>query len=176
MKTAKKPIIYTEHLSLHPFSDGDRDNVIALLTNKEVIKTFIVPDFRSFDEAAKMFEILKQMSASEKHFVYGIYLEDELIGFINDVGISENEIELGYVISPERKNNGFATETLSAAISELFNIGFSTVKAGAFEENGASIRVMEKCGMLRTAQEEFIEYRGKKHRCVYYQTKNSHTP
>ena len=43
------------------------------------------------------------------------------------------------------------------------------VKAGAFEENLASMRVMEKSGMHRIQQEDTIEYRGKVHRCFNYE-------
>lgn len=47
-------------------------------------------------------------------------------------------------------------------------MGYTEVVAGAFSENIASRRVMEKCGMTLTEQEEDIEYRGKTHHCVYY--------
>ncbi len=46
---------------------------------------------------------------------------------------------------------------------------FTVVKTGAFTENIASIRVMEKCGMRRFDETEEIEYRGKNHTCVYYE-------
>jgi RimJ/RimL family protein N-acetyltransferase len=51
----------------------------------------------------------------------------------------------------------------------LFDRGFETVKAAAFEENTASFRVMEKAGMVKTTQAEEIQYRGKNHRCIYYE-------
>lgn len=52
--------------------------------------------------------------------------------------------------------------------TNLFQMGYKQVITGAFEENIASRRVMEKCGMILTESEEKIEYRGKVHRCVYY--------
>lgn len=165
------PVINTARLCLHAFLDEDAETMIALLTNSEVIKTYMVPDFRSSAEEVKLFERFKELSVSDERFVYGIYLEEKLIGFINDVEIKETEIELGYVIDPSYKNQGFATEVLAAAIKELFAAGFSVVKTGAFEENAASMRVMEKCGMLRLEQEEEIRYRGKVHRCFIYEIK-----
>ena len=45
---------------------------------------------------------------------------------------------------------------------------FLEIITGAFEENTASIRVMEKCGMRKAAAEEDITYRGRNHHCVYY--------
>lgn len=172
MKFEKIPEIYTDQLCLHAIRDKDREAMIELLTNTEISKTFIVPDFKSHEEAVRMFEILKTMSASDEHFVYGIYLNDQMIGFINDVDISENEMELGYVIHPNQKNKGYATEVLKKSMQIIFKSGYSTVKAGAFEENSASMRVMEKCGMIRTVQEDWIEYREEKHRCIYYRKEN----
>ena len=46
-------------------------------------------------------------------------------------------------------------------------MGYSRVIAGHFEENPASRRVMEKCGMGPMDREENIEYRGVPHRCLY---------
>ena len=169
MTHTSSPTIYTDRLRLHSLTDNDVNAVIDLLTDPEIIQTYMVPDFRSHDEARNMFERFKQLSESDERFVYGIYLEDELIGLINDVGISGKEIELGYVIHPRRKNRGFATEVLATAMRELFHAGYEVVRAGAFEENVASVRVMEKCRMVRTDQKEEIEYRGKIHHCVFYE-------
>ena len=81
----KVPMITTERLSLCAIRDNDKEDMIALLTNEEIGKTFMVPDFKSREEEVKLFEVLKRLSESEKRFVYGIYLGDKLIGFINDV-------------------------------------------------------------------------------------------
>lgn len=47
-------------------------------------------------------------------------------------------------------------------------MGYSEIKAGFFEENQASRRVMEKSGMKIHDQTDDIEYRGKIHHCIYY--------
>ena len=52
----------------------------------------------------------------------------------------------------------------------MINIDYITLQA-FFEENIASKRVMEKCGMIPIGKEEYIEYRGVVHRCVYYSIK-----
>lgn len=48
-------------------------------------------------------------------------------------------------------------------------MGFRKVKAGYFEENEASRRVMEKCGMKQLSYTDEIEYRGITHKCLYYE-------
>lgn len=91
-----------------------------------------------------------------------------MIGFVNDVEIGNGVIELGYVIHPMHKNMGYATEMLRAVIDELFHKGFRQIAACAFENNAASIQVMQKCGMKKVAKEEDIFYRGVLHHCYYY--------
>lgn len=172
MKLKNMPI-NTERLCLNYINDNDKEDVIELLTNDEIRKTFIIPSFKSHDEEIQMFEALKAMSVSDEHFVYGIYLNGKIIGFINDVDNNQREIELGYVIHPSHSNKGYATEVLEKSLQIIFMSGYDVVKAGAFEENLASMRVMEKCGMIRTEQEDIIEYRGKQHRCIYYKKENN---
>ena len=60
------------------------------------------------------------------------------------------------------------TRALKLAITELFSLGYREVITGAFDENGASIRVMEKAGMVKLDKIDEIDYRGKLHKCVYY--------
>ena len=57
---------------------------------------------------------------------------------------------------------------LRGAIEYLHMHGFSKVLTAAFECNGASLRVMEKCGMTKILYTEEITYRGQTHRCIYY--------
>lgn len=164
-------MIKTERLTLSALSDADRDLLIAIFKDDRVKCTYMVPDLDD-GTADRLFERLKELSHSSERIVLGIYLKDELIGLINDTGIDDGAVELGWVISPIHHNSGYATEAVGALIEKLFDDGFTEVLAGAFEENPASIRVMEKCSMKRIEKEEFIEYRGLSHRCVYYSIKN----
>ncbi len=165
----KRESIQTERLCLQSIREQDKDAMVEMFFNNEIIQTYMIPEYKSREEAVKLFDHFKELSVSSEHFVYGIYLNDQIIGFINDVEIKEKEIEIGYVIHPKEKNKGYATEVLTNAIRELFSMGYTVVKAGVFEENTASMRVMEKSGMNRIQQEDIIEYRGKVHRCINYE-------
>lgn len=164
----KAPMLETQRLVLHPFHDSDLEDAMELLYNDEIKKTFMLPDFPLREDAEKMFDALKNMSDSQDHFVYGIYYNEKLIGFINDVEIDGPIIEIGYVIHPKMQNQGYATEMLLSSIEELFRIGYLEIRAGFFEENQASRRVMEKSGMKPIPYTTDIEYRGKRHHCIYY--------
>lgn len=160
--------IKTKRLELKAITDKDRDNVIALLTDDMVKQTYMVPDFETEEAVEKLFVRLKELSNSEAFYQVGIFLNGELIGIANEVEQQEKTIELGYAILPEYHNQGYGTEMLQALIAQMFLDGFETVMTGAFEENLASIRIMEKCGMQRIKRRDVIEYRGKMHTCVYY--------
>ena len=162
-------IVKTKRLTLRSFRAEDENDVLALLQDDEIKLTYMLPDFPTREAAVKLFRRIMDLSYDEARFERAICLEDCVIGFINDVEIEGGAIEVGYVIHPSQKNRGYATEALTAAIAELFRLGYETVRAGFFEENPASGRVMEKCGMKRIEKTDEIEYRGKVHRCVYYE-------
>ena len=165
----KRERIKTERLCLQSIREQDEDAMVEMFFNTEITQTYMIPEYKSKEEAVKLFERFKELSVAQDHFVYGIYLNDQIIGFINDVEMRGKEIEIGYVIHPKQKNQGYATEVLTYAIQELFAMGYTKIKAGAFEENPASMRVMEKSGMYKVEQEDMIEYRGKVHRCINYE-------
>lgn len=167
----KSSFLSGSKVSLGIIGDGDRENMLDILTNEEVGLTYLLPRFAQRRDALPLFDRLKTFSENPSRFVYGICRQDRLIGWINEVEIQGSEIEVGYVIHPEYKNQGFATDALSLAITELFRLGFTAVKAAAFEENIPSMRVMEKNGMIRTGETETLEYRGLIRRCICYKRK-----
>lgn len=158
----------TERLELHSFTEKDVEAALSIFYNDDVKKTYMLPDFPSRENAVGLFERLTRLSENPSRFVYGIYLDEKLIGFVNDVEIEGTSVEVGYVIHPAYWNKGYMTEALKACINELFRIGYETVKAGYFEENLASGRVMAKSGMKKIEYTDTIEYRGKVHKCIYY--------
>ena len=164
----KKSRLVTERLVLKAFCESDRQQMLDILCDKSIKKTYMIPDFGNKEQAGPLFEKLMAFSKSDNHFQYGIYLNDTVIGFVNDCEIKDSTIELGYVIAPEYQGKGFATEAVRTCIDELFRMGFQHIKAGFFEGNIASRRVMEKCGMHKLPFEEDIEYKGNLHHCLYF--------
>ena len=168
-----KRTIKTARLTLSPLEERDLEDVLAIITDPTVKKTYMLPDFPDRESAVRLFRRLLALSGEERHYIVGIRLGDRLIGFINDTEISEDgrSLELGWAFNPEFYGQGYATEAVTAIIDYLFGEGFSEVTAGAFESNLASQRVMEKSGMVRVDKVDEIDYRGETHRCVYYSKK-----
>lgn len=158
----------TSRLEIHPITLEDKEAVLDLLTNEIVGKTYMLPQYRNRQEAEPLFLRLVELGKDESRFVAGVYLDGQFIGMMNDTEIKGSQIEMGYAYLPACYNRGYATEAFSGAIGHLFDRGFETVTAGAFSENPASLRVMEKCGMTRQDHTDTIDYRGITHTCIYY--------
>ena len=163
----------TQRLEIRPFVERDREKMTDLFLDPTVKKTYMLPDFASREEAGKLFQRLLDLSQKEDRYVAAICLDGVCIGILNETEISGESIELGYALLSRHHNKGYCTEALAGAIQWLQDRGFREVVTGAFEENLASIRVMEKCAMERLDKTDEIEYRGKVHRCVYYAKRKS---
>ena len=156
-------------ITLRPFAPDDAEAVMDMLMDDRVKQTYMVPDFASREKAKPLFDRLMALSHDESRFVRAISADGKAVGMIHDVDISGGVVEVGYAIDSRHWGRGYATRALQSAMEALFDRGFETVKAAAFEENTASFRVMEKAGMVKTTQAEEIQYRGKNHRCIYYE-------
>lgn len=155
-------------MELLPLTQEDRSRMLELLTCPQIGKTYMLPDFKTPEEAEPLFQRLLDLSRQDSHFIRGIRVDSQLVGFLNDVETNQGSIEVGYVIHPRYWNRGYASAALRLAIAQLFALGYREVIAGAFSENAASFRVMEKAGMLPLEKQDSIEYRGKVHLCRYY--------
>ena len=153
---------------LRPLKQEDETTMTRLLTDPVIGKTFMLPDFPDREAAKPLFARMLELSRQEDRYIRGICLEDRLIGFLNDTEIRDGQIELGYVIDPAHHNRGYMTQALTLAIGQLLDMGFTRVVCGAFEENAASLHVMEKCGMQRQSYTDCVTYRGVSHQCIYY--------
>ena len=139
-------MIKTELLVLKPFEECDRDPLILMLRNEKVNDTYLVPDLSNDETANKLFDRIKEVSYNPDRFARGIYLDNKLIGIINDTGIENGIIEIGYAINPEYWGRGYATEAFKGAIQYLFENGYSVIRAGIFEDNIASRKTILKNG------------------------------
>jgi RimJ/RimL family protein N-acetyltransferase len=160
-------IVETPRLMLKRITARDVSEGIQIYRDNRVNKTYMFPDLTE-EAGRKMHDRLSAISANDSRYVRGIYLGNKMVGFINDPEILDSTIELGWVVDPVYHNQGYATEAVTYAIEDLFSRGYTEVTAGAFEENPASIRVMQKSGMHLIEKTEEIDYRGRIHHCIFY--------
>lgn len=164
----RKEKITGDRIVLMPLRNMDYDSMLEIISDEKVKKTYMLPNLKTKEESYSFYNHLVLLSKDFDRFIYGIYYNDLLVGFINEVDKENDEIELGYFIHPSYWNQGFATEALNLSIKELFEMGYNKVLAAHFEENIASAKVMQKARMIKLNKEEVIEYNGIKHKCIYY--------
>ena len=127
-------MIQTKHLTLKRMSQQDLESALNLLTNNTVKKTYMLPAFENREDAIPLFHRLLELG--EKRYIRGIYLNDNLIGYANEVEAIEKSIELGYLIHPDHHGKGYMTEALTALIPDLFALGYQSAAVGyCFGEN-----------------------------------------
>ena len=71
-----------------------------------------------------------------------------------------DEVEVGYVVDPERWSRGYATEMTRAVIEAGFALGLREIVAFTLPNNLRSRRVMEKSGLT---YEKPVEWAGRPH-------------
>lgn len=165
----RKKELRTPRLLLRVMDERDEKEICAIFTDPSVGKTYMLPDFENGEQVRALFGRFRVLSASDDHFIYAVTFDGNAIGFVNETCAKDGEVELGWVIASGYRNRGFASEAADACIEELFRIGFDVVRAGYFEGNDASRRVMEKCGMTPTGKTERVFYRGETHLCPTYE-------
>jgi RimJ/RimL family protein N-acetyltransferase len=69
-------------------------------------------------------------------------------GFVGPPG-EESEVEIGYEIAPEFRNQGYATEAAAGLVELAFTKGVRAVTAHSLPWPNASTAVMQKLGMSR---------------------------
>ena len=160
-------VIRTERLTLRSMRAEDTDRIIDLLSNSIIAQNYMLPDFACRADALPLAQRMIALSENDGRVVVGIDLGGEIIGWINDTGIEGKSVEVGYIIDPAHHSRGYCSEALRALIGDLFARGFERVFAGAFDHNTASLRVMEKCGMVPMELTEELDYRGRTHTVLY---------
>ena len=160
-------------MKLRILTETDEAALLDLVTNDRIKLTYMLPDFPCREDAIPLARKLMLLSRDDTRFVRGMEQDGILVGFLNDVETDAGAIELGYVVHPDHWGQGCATAALKLAIADLFRSGYREVLCGAFEENAASLRVMEKAGMQRIDKYDFIDYRGQSHRCLYCSIKQA---
>ena len=157
----------TKKITLRTIPDEDALVIAGILLDESVKQTYMVGDLTN-EEAYQRALRIASASRSEDRYIRGIYADNCLVGFLNEVEIKDNNIELGWVVAPAQQGNGYCTAAVKLAIADLFSKGYSRIIAGAFSQNAASMRVMEKAGMVRQEFTETIEYRDARHNCIYF--------
>ena len=146
----------TERLILRRFKTQDADMMFNnWASDSEVTKYLTWPHHSDVSVTKQILSMWVNDYMHSKFYQWGIELKEtgELIGGISLVKIDDEEkkVEAGYTLSRKYWNKGITTEALKEVIRFCFDeLEVKEVTARFDEENIASGKVMEKCGMTYT--------------------------
>jgi RimJ/RimL family protein N-acetyltransferase len=138
--------IRTERLTISPFTEADAARLAEIAGVPDVARmmsSFPLP----YSEELALERIRTTTFKGTLGFLAGIRREGELIGL---VGIGGDPVDAAYLIGADHWGQGYATEAMSGFLTEIFaRFDLDEVEAGAFTDNPASHRVLEKLGFER---------------------------
>jgi len=146
-----KFIIETDRLLLREFILDDAEKFYQLNLNPNVIKYTGNAAFKSIEEAKSFLENYKDYKTNG----YGRWAvinkkSNEFIGWCGlKYGELENETDIGFRFFEEEWNKGYATESAVACLKYGFEVlKLNRIIGRAMKENKASIKVLEKIGLV----------------------------
>jgi len=146
-----KFIIETDRLLLREFILDDAEKFYQLNLNPNVIKYTGNAAFKSIEEAKSFLENYNDYKTNG----YGRWAvinkeSNEFIGWCGlKYGELENETDIGFRFFEEEWNKGYATESAIACLKYGFEVlKLNRIIGRAMKENAASIKVLEKIGLI----------------------------
>ncbi len=145
--------LYTERLILRPWLESDAEQLYQYAKSPEVGPIAGWPPHKSVDDSL---QIIKDVLSADN--TYAVCLREDnkaigsvglMIGKASNIGIADNEAEIGYWIGVPFWGHGLIPE----ACEELIRYGFEELKleriwCGYFDGNQKSKRAQEKCGFI----------------------------
>ena len=157
-----KLVFETQRLLFRLFSMEDAALIYTLNLDPEVTR-FTHDPIKDIEQAAEVLEktILPQYALyNHGRWAVHIKITGEFIGWCGLKYRAElNEIDLGYRFMKQYWGRGYATEAADASIRYGFEkLNLNRIVGRAELGNTGSIRVLEKCGMIYTGNEEVDGY------------------
>lgn len=142
----------TERLLLRPLTDGDIDDVLAWMSDPEIVR-YQLYEPRSREQVA---EHVAKATATNRiaergdWVEFGIELEGRIIGIIyfSLASVDDETAEIGWALTAGYHGKGFAMEAASAVLDLAFGaMGLHRVYAELDPRNTASVTLCERLGM-----------------------------
>lgn len=155
--------IYTERLLIRPFIHADKESLISIISNAQVMR-FSLRGPISVEETREQMQD-KDISFYEEEN-YGMLavtrkMDNAFIGYaglIKQEIDGEEKIEISYLLHPDYWKQGFAIEATTAIVDYAFmKLGLKELIAIVDPENIDSIKLAVKLGMKMSKTTGFHE-------------------
>jgi ribosomal-protein-alanine N-acetyltransferase len=150
----------TERLLLRELRLTDAHEIFLLRSNKEVNELIDRITATSIDEAHQFINMIISNQLNNKSFMWVITLKDDpkLIGTIVYWNIvkEKDQAEIGYEMLPQYHGKGIMQEAVLKVIDFGFKtLGLKTIMAEPKSTNQPSVKLLEKCGFVKTSKTEY---------------------
>jgi len=142
----------TDRLRLELYTERDKRDFIELLTNPEVMR-FVDKGPLNHDQAEALWrKLLDEFYPDGVDTIWAVFAKDD-DRYVGNASLRprperQKDWEIGYYLKPDEWNKGFATEIAVRLVRHSFDVaGLDEIYATVDEENSASIKVLEKCGL-----------------------------
>ena len=156
------------NITLDKITLDDVFDYYLIASNKNITISFMLDEVETIKEAKSVIEDVINNYSDNEYYYFAIRLNNKLIGVMKTY--ESDYLELGYAINEDYWNKGYATIALNLVTDYFLKMDrIKKIILGAFSDNYASIRVMEKCGysFLGIKKDEFY-YKGKSRDICYF--------
>lgn len=149
------PIIRTKNTVIRAFERKDLKVFAAYRSQEQVAKYQSWTDY-SYQDAIELFEGMDYslFGQHDNWFQLAIALQetDELIGDLAVHFIDQEQVEIGFTVSPDYQGKNIASDAVACFLNYLFDeLNKHRVVATTDVKNTASYRLLEKLGFRREA-------------------------
>ena len=153
---------YTARLTVRDAERRDAADICTIMNDREVLRfnCFAPPTLEQVEEQLEQGSY--QYCAAEK-------TAGRVIGFIgaeNSIRYGVDSLCVSYMLNPDYTGKGYMTEALNGFLDYCFHtLGRRVVDARVFDDNGRSIRMMERLGFTHegTLRRAVLGYDGRIH-------------
>jgi len=145
-------VLLSARLRLRPLVEADAPSLVALADDAEVVRfTANIPHPYALTDALAFIATQDSRRQAGQGVALGLeqVVDGALVGVIG-FGLDKGESpELGYWLGRPYWGQGLMTEALRRLLRHMFDeLGFASVWAAVHPDNAASVRVLEKAGMV----------------------------
>lgn len=153
----------SERIILRPWSEDDAEGLFKYASDPDVGPGAGWAPHKSVEESR---EIICQYFSNDHTWAIELKEKGEVIGCMgyllpdeSNIGIGENDAEVGYWVAKPYWNQGICTEALRLIVDYCFKEkDFQNIWGDFFEDNPASGRVMVKCGFHETGDISYCNH------------------
>lgn len=164
---AKLPVLETQRLILRPLSPSDAQDMYAYARDPLVSRYVPWETHRSIEDSLAYLNTVAAAQAEGKPASWAVVsrTEGRMVGTAGFVWWepAHSAAEIGYILSRHLWGQGLMSEAAKAVVDFGFSrMELNRIEARCVEENIASARVLEKCGMtLEGKLRDYLRIQGK---------------